>query len=277
MIETPIKSITLQVEALVRTLTFYEDVLGFTIHQQDPQHAKLGTVGKTFLHLQKSSGEKPSPYTTGLFHLALLLPERSHLAQVLMHIKESGTPIHGYSDHGVSHAIYLQDPEGNGLELYWDRPRENWPIQHGQLQMTTRPLNLQELYRLAENSGNDWQGLPARTRLGHVHLRVNAIEPAESFYQDILGMDLMQRYGSAASFFSYAGYHHHIGVNTWNSKGAPPPPPGAPGLGWITLEHQPGMNLDASKNGSPPHGVHQPGQWVMDPAGNRFLIQNPDT
>ena len=261
----------------MESLTFYEDVLGFTVYQQDPHHTRLGTEENSFLHLQKSSGENSLPNTTGLFHMALLLPERTHLAQMLSHIKESGTPLLGFSDHGVSHAIYLQDPEGNGLELYWDRPREEWPIQHGQLQMTTRPLNIQKLSRLAENSGDDWQGLPPRTRLGHVHLRVNAIEPAESFYQDILGMDLMQRYGNAASFFSYAGYHHHIGVNTWNSKGAPPPPQDAPGLGWITLEYHPGMDLDASRISSPPRGVSQPGQWVMDPAGNRFLIQNPDT
>jgi len=273
MIETPFKSVTLRVKNFMKTLTFYRDVLGFTLHQHDPHHARLGTESQTLLHLRKSWVEKPSPGTTGLYHLAVLLPERLHLAQLLSHMADMGTPLHGFADHGVSNAIYLQDPDGNGVELYWDRPQKDWPKHNGQLQMTTRPLDTQLLYRLAENARKPWQGLPSRTRLGHVHLRVNAIEPAESFYQDILGMDLMQRYGSAASFLSYYGYHHHIGVNTWNSKGAPPPQPDTPGLGWITLKYHPDMNLDSSGTISPPPGIDDPGRWVEDPAGNRFLIQ----
>ncbi len=269
----PLQSISLKVKNLDRSSSFYQDHLGFFLHKRESQRAWLGAPGDTFLELLEHPGGDIPRRSTGLYHFAVLLPDRLSLARCLKHMIQTDTPMSGFADHGVSEALYLQDPDGNGIEIYRDRPRSEWPVKEGRLDMVTEPLRTQQLLDLLVDDPDPWQGLPEGTRLGHVHLRVNNISTAETFYRDVLGMELMQRYGSGASFFSYSSYHHHIGVNTWNSKGASPPPPDAPGLGWMTLKHHPDMDLDSSGTTSPPPGVDQSGQWVKDPAGNRFLIQ----
>jgi catechol 2,3-dioxygenase len=134
----------------------------------------------------------------------------------------------GAADHGVSEALYLADPDGNGIEIYRDRPRAEWPFLGGQLRMGADPVDLDAL--LAEGSPADHRGLAPGTVIGHVHLHVSRLDTAQHFYVEVLGFELMQRYGPSALFVSAGGYHHHIGLNTWAGVGAPPPPPGAIGL-----------------------------------------------
>jgi catechol 2,3-dioxygenase len=173
--------------------------------------------------------------TTGLYHFAILVPDRPALARSLRRIANSRTPVQGFADHGVSEAIYLPDPDGNGVEIYRDRPRAEWPVENGQLQMITDPLDIDDLLAEAAGQFAPESGLPPKTTLGHIHLHVAHIGLAEVFYRDLLGFELMQRYGPTASFLAAGGYHHHVGVNTWAGAGAPPPPEDAIGLGWFTI------------------------------------------
>lgn len=272
MFSTPLHSVSLATNDLQPMVAFYSDILGFTVRQQDDQSIWLGTEERPLLHLKGSAREKPAGRKSGLYHFALRLPTRRDLARQLSHLRDRNFPLQGFADHGVSEAVYLQDPAGNGLELYWDRPREAWPMENGQLQMTTRSLNTRELLELVDPSPGHWQGLPNRTMAGHIHLQVNNLSKAVKFYQDVLGFDLQQRYGTGAAFLSYDSYHHHIGINTWNSKGAPALPLGAPGLRWFTLQASPRMDLSRVQASSIPEKPAQEGQLIQDPAGNRIRI-----
>jgi catechol 2,3-dioxygenase len=169
------------------------------------------------------------PRTSGLFHLAILVPSRADLARALKRVADTGWRLTGASDHLVSEALYTHDPEGNGIEIYRDRPREEWPERDGQLQMDTLPLDLDGL--LSElRKGDGETGMPAGTRIGHVHLNVGDLAAAEEFYVGTLGFDVTVRGYPGALFVSAGGYHHHIGLNTWAGEGASAPPPRSRGL-----------------------------------------------
>jgi catechol 2,3-dioxygenase len=168
----------------------------------------------------------------GLFHTAFLLPERADLAAWLRHVAGLRVPLQGASDHLVSEAIYLADPEDNGIEVYWDRPSDKWIWRDGMVQMDTLRLDLDNLAGTAKD--RRWSGLPEDSCIGHVHLQVGALEPAESFYAGLLGFEVTCRY-PGATFFGSGGYHHHIGTNTWNSGGAPVRQAGAAGLASLEL------------------------------------------
>jgi catechol 2,3-dioxygenase len=170
------------------------------------------------------------PHTTGLYHVAILLPTRADLARVLGRLMDTGYPIEGAADHGVSEAIYLNDPEGNGIEIYRDRPRHEWPHVSGTLAMVTDPLDVDGLLGEAGANGSGWRGMPNETRVGHIHLQVGDLEPAVQFYRNTVGFEVMQHFGRSAAFLSVGGYHHHIGLNTWAGIGAQPPPAGTRGL-----------------------------------------------
>lgn len=222
----------LQVADLDRSIRFYTDVLGFRLARRDGDTAELTTGGaEVWLRLTALPDAVPHPpRATGLYHVAILVPSRQALARTLRHLAESDYPLSGASDHLVSEALYLDDPDGNGLEIYRDRPREEWPRLNGQIQMASDPIDLRAL--LAEGLDDDrpWTGLDPATRVGHMHLRVSDIAPAVAFYRDILGFDLIIQLGHSAAFLSAGGYHHHIGMNTWESHGGSPPPPNAVGL-----------------------------------------------
>ena len=173
-----------------------------------------------------------NPRSAGLFHTAFLLPTRADLGQWLLHAADLRVPLQGASDHLVSEAIYLADPEGNGIEVYRDRPSETWALRDGVVQMDTLRLDLDDLAATANKSR--WSGLPEGSCIGHVHLQVGALEPAERFYAGLLGFDVTCRY-PGATFFGSGGYHHHIGTNIWNSAGAPVRQPGAAGLASIEI------------------------------------------
>lgn len=232
---TSIGYVHLSVANLDRALAFYQDKLGFLLRRREGQTAYLGAGGPDLLLLTEKPGARSVSGVTGLYHFAILTPSRLALAQSLRRLAETRTPVQGFADHWVSEAIYLADPDGNGIEIYRDRPRNEWPRQNGQLQMATDPLDIQGILAELEPQPEPWTGLEAATTLGHVHLHVATIPSAEAFYGDILGFDLILRYGPSASFVSAGGYHHHLGLNTWAGVNAPPPPPDAAGLRYFTI------------------------------------------
>jgi len=228
--DTRLGAIRLRACDVDRLQDFYETTIGLTPLDGTNGVLSLG-VGRTPLVELVSDPDAPSrpPRATGLFHLALLVPTRADLARTLRRVAGSGWPLSGASDHLVSEALYLSDPEGNGIELYRDRPRSEWRLVDGSLEMATLPLDLQSV--LAEPGGETAAGsLPEGTTLGHVHLQVADLDAAETFWVDGLGLDVTVRGYPGALFTSAGGYHHHVGLNTWAGVGAPPPPPGARGL-----------------------------------------------
>ncbi len=180
--------------------------------------------------LVEERGAQPAPGSTGLYHFALLLPQRVDLAGWLAHAARDRVPLTGLSDHFVSEALYLSDPDGHGIEIYWDRPREVWEGKVSE-RMTTLPLDLDSLLgELEDPESAPFKGLPAETIMGHVHLKVARIPETIAFYRDLLGFALMAQLGPYAAFLSAGGYHHHLGANTWESAGGSEPPRGAAAL-----------------------------------------------
>ncbi|GEO13712.1 glyoxalase [Microvirga aerophila] len=214
-----IGTVALTVRDLDAVSRFYQQVIGLTPVESRPGLARLG-VGETVLLELRHDPAAPvaSPRAARLFHTAFLVPSRTGLAQWLLHAAELGVPLQGASDHLVSEAIYLADPEGNGIEVYWDRPSETWTWRDGMVEMATLALDLDGLAATART--RDWSGLPSGSCIGHVHLQVGALEPAEGFYAGLLGLEVVCRY-PGATFLGSGGYHHHIGTNIWNSSGAP--------------------------------------------------------
>lgn len=277
--ESMLGPVHLAVADLDRSMEFYGGVLGLSA-RTDNGATTLTADGRTpivVLHPDRKTKPKP-PHTTGLYHYALLVPTRADLARTLLRLAEARYPIEGASDHLVSEALYLPDPDGNGIEIYADRPRSAWPTRGGRLQMATDPLDVQGLLR--EVSGNPpWKGLAAGTRVGHVHLHVADLAKAEAFYRDVLGLDLVLHFGRSAAFLSVGGYHHHIGLNTWAGEGAPPPPPDAAGLRFFTLTLEDGDELDRliarfAGAGLAPKD-QDGGLLVRDPSGNAIVVPTP--
>lgn len=213
-----IGKVTLVVHDLERVRTFYEQAIGLHLLSADAVSAALGVGSTTLLELRRDQTAKSrSPRDAGLFHTAFLLPSRSDLGCWTKHAGEKRLPLLGASDHGVSEALYLADPEGNGIELYADRPSETWKRTGLGVDMPSDPLDIDNLIESAD--AQPWQGAPEGLTIGHVHLQVGAISPAEEFYAGALGLDITHRY-PGASFYSSGGYHHHIATNIWNSRGA---------------------------------------------------------
>jgi catechol 2,3-dioxygenase len=238
--DTELGLVALTVADLSRSTAFYQDVLGFELLQEGSEQAVLGASGNPLLvlHEKRDAGPAPTNVTglTGLYHFAILVPTRADLARSLLHMVESGYPLGGASDHLVSEALYLSDPDNNGIEIYRDRPREEWPRRGGQLQMASDPLDLRALISEAQADPRPWSGLAAGTRLGHMHLQVADIPQARDFYHGVLGFDIVfdwERMG--ALFVSAGGYHHHLGLNTWHSRGGRPAPEGSAGLRYFTI------------------------------------------
>ena len=213
---------------------------------------------------------------TGLFHYALRLPERADLARWLAHAARDGVPLVGMSDHFVSEAIYLTDPDGHGIEIYRDRPREVW---EGQVWsgMTTEPLDVPSLLgELDDPATEPFDGLPAGTDMGHVHLQVADTAEAIAFYRDVLGFELMAELFGSAAFFGAGGYHHHVGANTWQSRGSGPPPPGSAALRQATIVLPDAGERDrvaarvADAGGEPEE--QSDGVLVRDPSGIALLL-----
>ncbi|HKG39667.1 MAG TPA: VOC family protein [Conexibacter sp.] len=230
------------------TAAFYERVVGLRrLGETEEGVVQLGVPGGPALVelVADAAARSRARGSSGLFHLALLVPDRRALAEALRRVAAAGWRLDGASDHLVSEALYLSDPEENGIELYRDRPREEWRrAENGELAMATLPLDLDDLLgELAEGAEEppdvrallaaapaDDPGMPAGTTLGHVHLQVSDLAAAEAFYAGALGFDVMVRGYPGALFVAAGGYHHHLGLNTWASAGGPPADPAARGL-----------------------------------------------
>ncbi|TCQ28946.1 catechol 2,3-dioxygenase [Rhizobium sp. PP-CC-3G-465] len=219
--------------------SWYQSVMGLSLMERLPSGETLGAGGRPLLTLTTSGHATTAPRNApGLFHTAFLVPDRAALARWLTHAAGLQVPLQGASDHLVSEAIYLADPEGNGIEVYRDRPRASWATQpDGTLKMATLPLDLQTLYDegLALARGHThWGGMAAGTSLGHLHLQVSDLPQADAFFRDVLGLDLMGTY-PGASFFSTGRYHHHLAANIWNTRNAPRRVAEMTGLGTYAL------------------------------------------
>lgn len=228
-----LSGVTLRVNSLEKMLKFYCSDLGLQILSGDAHHAELGTNGEPLVILERDEDASPLPYAAGLFHMAFLYPDRGALGTALRRLAERKKAIDGMADHGVSEAIYLSDPEGNGIELYVDRPTLLWPRKNGQIEMFTAALDLDGLLSLAETPGYHYR-MPEATILGHLHLRVTDLKEAEEFYHGKLGLAVQQSSFPGALFFGKDGYHHHIGANVWG--GRQPYQTGTRGLAGFTME-----------------------------------------
>lgn len=275
--DTTMGAVGLIVADMERSLAFYTGALGLNVQRRTPHQAWLGADGPALLVLTEQTGAKPVQRgRTGLYHVAYLLPSRAVLARTLRHLIDTRTVLSGASDHGVSEALYLNDPDGHGIEIYRDRPRSEWPMAGGALEMTLDPLDAAGLLQEVAGEQAPWDGTAAGTRIGHVHLHVRNLREAEDFYCTILGFDLMQRFTGQASFVSAGGYHHHLGLNIWAGRGAPPPPADAARLDWYEIRLPDGGALDAVTARLREAGVAVTpiigGVQAADPAGNRVRL-----
>lgn len=273
---TSLGAVHLTVSSLERSLEYYNRTVGLPVLERDDGTASLGAGTTVLLVLVEEPGARPAAGYTGLFHFALLVPERTDLATWLAHAARDRLPLTGLSDHFVSEALYLSDPDGHGIEIYWDRPREVW---EGQVaaRMTTLPLDTDSLLgELADPRPTPFEGLPTGTVMGHVHFKVADIPRTVAFYRDVLGLELMAQLGRQAVFLAAGGYHHHVGANTWQSRAAAPPPPGTAALRQATVVLPDSGERDAVLERLERHG-HSPrqttaGPAVRDPSGNTLLL-----
>ena len=269
-------AVHLTVSSLERSLEYYRDFIGLEVLGEGDGRATLGAGSTRLLELVELPGAQPVPGRTGLFHFALLLPDRRSLAHWLAHAMRTHVRLAGASDHFVSEAIYLSDPDRHGIEIYADRPRELW---EGEVaaRMGTDPLDLEGLLReLDDPETAAFEHQPGDTVMGHVHLQVSQIPPSVEFYRDVLGFGLMAEYGGQAAFLSAGGYHHHVGANTWRSGGAGPPPAGAAALRRfeIVLPDAAARDRLAERIAASGQTVEQgeDGPLARDPSGNAFTL-----
>ena len=266
----------LTVSDLERSISYYGEQIGLGLTERGDGRAGIGTGERTLLVLTEEPGARPADGRTGLYHFALLVPEREQLARWLAHAARDQVPMTGLSDHFVSEALYLRDPDGHGIEIYWDRPREVWEGQVAE-RITTMPLDVQSVLGVLEDPANvPFDGLPDGTVMGHVHLRVAEIAPIVGFYRDALGFALMAQLGPQAAFLAAGGYHHHLGANIWESAGAPPPEPGMAGLRHATIvlpgdeERRRVLARAAAAGHEPEDG--EGGPLLRDPSGNAVAL-----
>jgi catechol 2,3-dioxygenase len=213
---------------------FYRDVIGLTVLSHDEHAARLGIDGMALVELEHRPDASPDDRrSAGLYHTAFLMPTRPDLARWLLHVTRDRVPITGASDHGVSEAFYLDDPEGNGVEVYADRPPDTWRWRDGSVSMPTKSLDIEDLLG-ATDRRSTFDAAPNGLRIGHIHLRVGDLATAEKFYSGILGLDLTRR-RDGASFMSSGGYHHHVAGNLWHSAGAGLRDLNRAGLAWFSL------------------------------------------
>ena len=274
---TRMGAVHLMVADLDRSIAYYEWALGLRAGERQDGRVALSAGGEDLLVLYEQPGVRSARGYCGLYHFALLLPERVDLARWLAHAARERVPLVGLSDHYVSEAIYLSDPDDHGIEVYWDRPREVWEGAVAE-RLTTVALDTRSLLgELEDGAGAVFDGLPAGTVMGHVHLRVADIPSTIAFYRDVLGFALMASLGTSAAFLSAGGYHHHLGANTWESAGAPPAPADAATLRRATVVLPDAAARDrvaeqARAAGFEVVAVDDGGVLVRDPSGNPVVL-----
>ena len=268
-------AVHLQVSDLQRSTSYYETVLGFrkTSATTNAEVLSAHAGGPPLLHLRTEPGVIPSRRGTfGLFHFAILLPDRVALARFAAHVSRLGVPV-AMADHHVSEAFYLHDPDGLGVEVYADRPRERWQFQDRELRMTTEPLDVEDL--LAAAGDEAWNGAPEGTTMGHVHLNVGSLDAGEAFYHRALGFDKTVWGYRGALFLSAGGYHHHLAVNTWSS--GPSPREEEARLLWWELVVPEGTDVSAAGQSLRAAGFGaqeaEGGTCAADPWGTRVFVR----
>jgi catechol 2,3-dioxygenase len=253
-----IESVALRAREMDALADFYERTLGLDRIAATTDRVSLGSGGAAYLHIDAAPSGRPEPENAaGLFHTAFLLPDRASLGRWFLRAHGLGAPFEGASDHAVSEAFYMSDPEGNGIEIYADRPRASWRRDaDGGIHMTTERMDVNAVAAEGKAQGSGDGRFPAGARIGHVHLKVGDAGEAERFYTEALGLEVMARRAPHAVFMASGGYHHHIAANTWASRGAGRRPEDALGLVEVRL-----AATDAAR-----HGV------LEDPWGNRIVV-----
>ncbi|HEY2373682.1 MAG TPA: VOC family protein [Gaiellaceae bacterium] len=267
--------VELSVGDLDRTLEYWQGVVGLRVLERENGTASLGTDTE-LVRVVEEPGARPVEGHTGLYHVALLVPDRPSLARWLAHAARDGVRLEGLSDHFVSEALYLRDPDRHGIEIYADRPRDVWVGKVKEV-MTTAPVDVENLLgELDDPATEPFDGLQDGTVVGHTHLRVADIPATVEFYREVLGMDVTAQVGPAAAFLSAGGYHHHVGANTWESRGA-----GPAGEGYATLRHAAIVLPDAQERDRVAARVADAGQepetrddgvLIRDPSQNALLL-----
>jgi len=277
--DTSLGAVSLTVSDLGRARAFYETALGLSVREADDGSLAFAVPGGA--ELVRVHGDASAPAldrrATGLYHQAILFPSRLDLAHALARLAEARWSLDGVADHLVSEALYLSDPDGNGIELYHDRPREEWRYDAGQLQMATLPLDLRSLADELATADGPQPTAPAGTVMGHVHLQVAGIPDAEAFYHGVLGFDVTTRGYPGALFVSAGGYHHHVGLNSWQSAGSGPATPGAVGLRSYEVVLPDRAELDRVLDrirdaGLSPASKSADSAAVRDPSGNVVIL-----
>jgi catechol 2,3-dioxygenase len=232
---TSLGPVTLQVADLQAQIDFYRSRLGLSLLSNDSQVASLGTPLHELVHLKLHPGAKRYAHVAGLYHFCLRVEKRVELGLLLGHLLKTGTPLDGLVDHRMAEAVYLKDAEGNGIELNWDRPRDQWRPWAEWLSMGNAPLDSEGLLSQAGKSGRTFEGIEAQARIGHIHLHVGDLEAAEKFYVEVVGFERTATVPGQAVFTSAGGYHHHVAFNLWAGKNAAIPPADAQGLMEFTV------------------------------------------
>jgi catechol 2,3-dioxygenase len=271
-------TVHLTVTDLDRSVGFYQDAIGLRLHDRENGSAAMGAGGDDLVVLEENAQARPHGRTAGLYHFALLHPSREELASALQRLALRRTPMQGASDHGVSEALYLPDPDDNGIELYFDRPREVWPPPSPgfRVGMFTEPLDLENLLAAAPGQEPPRHADSGLT-LGHVHLHVGDMADSMRFYRDVIGFDSMAELPGAA-FVSAGGYHHHLGFNTWRGEGVPPAAGDSVGLRYWTLLLDGEDELAAVRARIDDAGIaveeHPEGLLVRDPSGTAVVLKS---
>jgi catechol 2,3-dioxygenase len=275
-----IGEVALVTASLPPAVTFYTQVLGLRLMDGDPSSggAVLAAGNRRLILLREKPGAQPAPGATGLYHAAIRLPNRKSLAHLIYHLAEQEIEIQGAADHGVSESIYMEDPDGNGIELYCDRRKGAWPVDDlKRLQMYTDELDLDNLIMELKDGVTPWPGLPDGAIIGHIHLKASHLPEAEQFYTQIMGFELTQHQPGAA-FVSSGGYHHLIGMNNWAGEGIPTPPADAAGLEWFAVRYPTPAALEALTGRLQAAGIaytsQEGGLLVRDPSKNTVMVRN---
>ena len=274
-----IKNVQLKVSSLKQSLVFYTKVLGLNILNQSTTEASLGNAkDESLIELIELKDASPRPQRfAGLYHVALLVPNRKALAKLVQHFIDQKIPVQGASDHGISEAIYLADPDGNGIEIASDTPDETWPWINGKLDILGKngPMDIDAVLA-SKDVDEAFERMEADTIFGHLHLHASELEKSKHFYTEILGMDVVIDLPNSALFMSYAGYHHHIALNLWNGRNVPQTPVNAPGLALARLQ-VPSLEFlhdveDKLIKHQYPYTKKDQALFVLDPSGNPFEL-----
>jgi catechol 2,3-dioxygenase len=268
--------VELSVSDLERSLDYWQSVVGLRVLEREDDRASLGAGSRELVVLVAEPGARSARGHTGLYHVALLLPARADRARWLAHAARDHVGLEGLSDHAVSEAIYLRDPDQHGIEIYADRPRGQWDGRVREL-MTTIPLDVDSLFgELEDPRTAPFDGLPDGTVVGHTHLCVADVEATVAFYREVLGFELMAQLGPMAAFLAAGGYHHHVGANTWESRGAAPAPAGTARLlsAAVVLPSVEDVRRLAARvadEGQEPE-ERDGGVAIRDPSGNTLVL-----